>query len=91
MPSTHGKVTATVSRTVLVQLDALVAAHAYPSRSAAIDAALTALLRAHMDAQIAAEAAKLVPMEEQQLAEEGWDDYQALVGSVSGAGSWAAL
>src|SRR5215469_11683853 len=50
MPSTHSKVTATVSRAVLAQLDALVAAHVYPSRSAAIDAALTALLRLHMDA-----------------------------------------
>lgn len=80
MPSAHSKVTATISRTVLDQLDALVAAHVYPSRSAAIDAALAALLRAHMDAHIAAEAAKLVPAEEQRLAEEGWEDYQALVG-----------
>ena len=80
MPSTHIKVTATVSRAVLDQLDALVAAQAYPSRSAAIDAALTALLRARMDAHIAAEAAKLVPTEEQHLAEEGWEDYRTLVG-----------
>jgi len=80
MPSTHSKVTATVSRAVLDQLDALVAAHVYPSRSAAIDVALTALLRARMDAHIAAEAAKLVPAEEQQVAEEGLEDYQALVG-----------
>jgi Arc/MetJ-type ribon-helix-helix transcriptional regulator len=79
-PVGHIKVTATVSRTVLAQLDALVTAHAYPSRSAAIDAVLTALLRARMEAQIATEAAKLVPTEEQQLAEEGWDDYQVLVG-----------
>jgi hypothetical protein len=61
-------------------LDALVAAQIYPSRSAAIDAALTALLRTHMDAHIAAEAAKLIPEEEQHLAEEGWEDYQALIG-----------
>jgi len=80
MPSTHIKVTATVSRAVLDQLDALVAAQAYPSRSAAIDAALTALLRVRMDAHIATEAAKLVPTEEQQLAEEGWEDYWTLVG-----------
>jgi Arc/MetJ-type ribon-helix-helix transcriptional regulator len=80
MPSTHSKVTATVSRTILDQLDALVAAHVYPSRSAAIDAALAALLRTHMDAHIAAEAAKLLPAEEQHLAEEGWEDYQVLVG-----------
>jgi Arc/MetJ-type ribon-helix-helix transcriptional regulator len=80
MPSTHIKVTATVSRAVLDQLDALVAAQTYASRSAAIDAALMALLRRHMDAHIAAEAAKLVPAEEQHLAEEGWEDYQALVG-----------
>lgn len=80
MPSTHIKVTATVSRAVLDQLDALVAEQAYPSRSAAIDAALTALLRARMDAHIAASAAKLVPTEEQQLAEEGWEDYRTLVG-----------
>ena len=80
MPSTHCKVTATVSRTVLEQVDALVTAHVYSSRSAAIDAALTALLRAHMDAHIAAEATKLIPAEEQYLAEEGWEDSQALVG-----------
>ena len=48
--------------------------------SAAIDAVLTALLRTHMDAHIAAEAAKLVPLEEQHMAEEGWEDYQALAG-----------
>lgn len=80
MSSTHSKVTATISRTVLEQVDVLVAAHVYPSRSAAIDAALAALLRVHMDAHIAAEAAKLVPADEQRLAEEGWEDYQALVG-----------
>lgn len=81
MPATHSKVTATVSRTVLDQVDALVTAHVYPSRSAAIDAALAALLRTHMDARIAAEAAKLVPADEQHLAEEGWEDYQRLVGT----------
>jgi Arc/MetJ-type ribon-helix-helix transcriptional regulator len=80
MPSTHSKVTATISRTVLDQVDALVAAHVYTSRSAAIDAVLTALLRTHMDAHIAAEAAKLLPAEEQRLAEEGWEGYQVLLG-----------
>jgi hypothetical protein len=32
-----------------------------------------------MDAHIAAEAAKLIPAEEQRLAEEGWEDYQVLM------------
>ena len=80
MARTHVKVTATVPDTLVAQLDALVAAHEYPSRSAAIEAALTTLLRARMDAHIAAEAAKLATAEEQQLAEEGLDDYTALVG-----------
>ena len=80
MARTHVKVTATVPGTLVAQLDALVAAHAYPSRSAAIEAALTTLLRARMDAHIEAEAAKLAPAEEQQLAEEGLDDYTALMG-----------
>jgi Arc/MetJ-type ribon-helix-helix transcriptional regulator len=80
MARTHVKVTATVPATILAQLDALIAAHTYPSRSAAIEAALTALLRARMDARIEAEAAKLDPREEQQLADEGLDDYTTLVG-----------
>ena len=80
MARTHVKVTATVSDTILAQLDALIAAHEYPSRSAAIEAALTALLRARMDAHIEAEAAKLDSGEEQQLADEGLDDYTTLVG-----------
>jgi hypothetical protein len=53
MARTHVKVTATVPGTLLAQLDALVTAHAYPSRSAAIEAALTTLLRARMDAHMA--------------------------------------
>jgi Arc/MetJ-type ribon-helix-helix transcriptional regulator len=80
MARTHVKVTATVPETLLAQLDMLIAARAYPSRSAAIEAALMALLRARMDAHIEAEAAKLDPCEEQQLADEGLDDYTTLVG-----------
>ena len=38
------------------------------------------LLRAHMDARIEAEAAKLDPADEQRLADEGLDDYTTLVG-----------
>ena len=80
MARTHVKVTATVPDTLLTQLDALIAAHAYPSRSAVIEAALTALLRARMDTHIEAEAAKLDPAHEQHLADEGLDDYATLVG-----------
>ena len=80
MARTHVKVTATVPDALLTQLDALVAAHEYPSRSAAIEVALTALLRARMDAHITAEAAKLVASEEQRLADEGLDNYRELVG-----------
>ena len=47
---------------------------------AGIEAALAALLRARMDAHIEAEAAKLDPSQEQQLADEGLDDYTTLVG-----------
>lgn len=71
MARTHVKITATVPETLLAQLDMFIAAHAYPSRSAAIEAALTALLRARMDAHIEAEAAKLDAGQEQQLADEG--------------------
>jgi Arc/MetJ-type ribon-helix-helix transcriptional regulator len=77
----HVKVTATVPGTLLAQIDALVAAHAYPSRSAAIEVALLTLLRARMDAHIAAEAAKLDLADEQALADEGLDDYITLVGA----------
>ena len=80
MSRTHVKVTATVPGTLLAQLDALVAAHEYPSRSAAIEAALITLLHARMDAHIEAEAAKLDPTDEQRLADEGLDDYTTLVG-----------
>ena len=80
MARTHVKVTATVPDIILAQLDALIAADAYPSRSAAIEAALTALLRARMNTHIEAEAAKLDPGQEQQLADEGLDDYTTLVG-----------
>ena len=83
MSRTHVKVTATVPGSLLAQLDALVTAHVYPSRSAAIEAVLPTLLRAHMDAHIEAEAAKLDPTAEQQLAEEGLDDYTTLVGEES--------
>ena len=65
---------------MLAQLEALVADRAYPSRSAAIEAALLTLLRACMDMHIAAEAAKLDLAEEQALADEGLDDYTTLVG-----------
>jgi hypothetical protein len=57
-----------------------IAAREYPSRSAAIEAALAALLRARMDAHIEAEATQLHPAQEQQLADEGLDDYTTLVG-----------
>ena len=80
MSRTHVKVTATVPGTLLAQLDALVAAHKYPSRSVAIEAALITLLRARMDARIEAEAAKLDPTDEQRLADEGLNDYTTLVG-----------
>ena len=72
MARTHSKVTATVSETLLAQLDALIAAHAYPSRSAAIEAALTALLRARMDAHIEAEAAKLDPDQNSNWPTKDW-------------------
>ena len=65
MSRTHVKVTATVPGTILAQLDALVATHEYPSRSAA--AALSTLLRARMDARIEAEAAKLDPTDDSGL------------------------
>lgn len=76
MSRTHVKVTATVPDTLLAQLDALVAAHEYPGRSAAIEAALTTSMRARIEA----EAAKLDPTDEQRLADEGLDDYTTLVG-----------
>jgi Arc/MetJ-type ribon-helix-helix transcriptional regulator len=80
MSRTYVKVTATVPEALLAQVDALVAHHTYPSRSAAIEAALRILLRARMDAQIEAEAAKLDADDEQQLADEGLEDYRTLIG-----------
>ena len=77
MPKT--KVAVTVEQRLLAELDALVEAREYPSRSQAIEAALADALARRSRTRLAKECAKLDPDEERALAEEG-------IGAESG--SW---
>lgn len=76
------KVAVTLERALVDEVDALVAAQEYPSRSQAIEAALADGLARRARTRLAAECAKLDPAEEQALAEEGmgleasaWPEY----------------
>jgi len=76
------KVAVTLSREVLEELDALVAAGRFPNRSQAVETALAEKLERLSRTRLAREAAKLDPQEEQALAEEGlgaelaaWPEY----------------
>lgn len=76
------KVAVTLERQLLDEVDALVAAHHYPNRSQAIEAALADALRRRARTRLATECAKLDPDEERALAEEGlgaeagaWPEY----------------
>ena len=76
------KVAVTLESTLLDELDDLVAAHRFPSRSGAIEAAVSEQLARLARTRLAREAAKLDAQEENALAEEGmgaelgaWPEY----------------
>lgn len=80
MPKT--KVAVTLSREIVEELDALIAAHRFPNRSQAVEAALAEKLERLSHTRLAREAAKLDPSEEKAFAEEGmsieleaWPEY----------------
>lgn len=80
MPKT--KVAVTLSAEILKELDALIADQRFPNRSQAVEAALAEKLERLSHARLAREAAKLDPVEEKALAEEGmgieiaaWPEY----------------
>ncbi|MDQ3461018.1 MAG: ribbon-helix-helix domain-containing protein [Deinococcota bacterium] len=73
------KVSITIPEPIITEVDHLVEDGSYPSRSAAFEDALRKLLRAHLDAHIEAEAAKLDREAEMAEAEEGMADYAVLV------------
>ncbi len=65
------KVAVTLEAETLAELDRLVAQQVFPNRSKAIQAALNDKLARLRRSRLAREAAKLNPLEEQALAEEG--------------------
>lgn len=74
------KITVTVDEGMLVELDQLVQQEAFESRSAAMEAAVSALLTAQAEAQYNRALAALTPedvAEMQALAEEGMADFAA--------------
>lgn len=75
----RSKISVTVPDSFVLEVDGLVKQGDYPNRSAAFEAAIGQLLRARLDARIEAEVAKLEREVEKAEAEEGMDDYAALV------------
>ncbi len=80
MPKT--KVAVTLSAEILKELDALIADRRFPNRSQAVEMALAEKLERLSHARLAREAARLDPIEEKALAEEGmgveiaaWPEY----------------
>ena len=76
------KVAVTLERSLLEELDELVAQRRFPNRSQAIEAAVADTLERLARTRLAQEAAKLDPTEEKALAEEGmgselatWPEY----------------
>lgn len=67
------KVAVTIDSTVLAELDTLVAAHVFPNRSRAIQSAVEEKLTRLRRTRLARECAKLDPVAEQSLAEEGME------------------
>lgn len=70
---TTTKVAITIDTDLLAQLDQLVAQHVFPNRSKAIQAALQDKLTRLRRSRLARESAKLDPLAEQALAEEGME------------------
>lgn len=80
MPKT--KVAVTLETALLDELDELIADAQFPNRSQAIEAAITEKLERLRRGRLARECAKLDPLEEKALAEEGlsaeiaaWPEY----------------
>jgi metal-responsive CopG/Arc/MetJ family transcriptional regulator len=80
MPKT--KIAITLSPEILSELDALIAEQRFPNRSQAVETALAEKLERLSHTRLAREAAKLDPVEEKALAEEGmrveiaaWPEY----------------
>jgi metal-responsive CopG/Arc/MetJ family transcriptional regulator len=76
------KIAVTLQTKLLQQLDALVAERRFPNRSQAIETAVAEKLERAQRARLARESAKLDPIEEKTLAEEGmgsdlaaWPEY----------------
>ncbi len=65
------KIAVTLHSRLLQQLDALVAERRFPNRSQAIETAVAEKLERAQRARLARECAKLDPIEEKALAEEG--------------------
>lgn len=76
------KVTISVDPASLDWLDGLVQAERYESRSAAVEAAIEALRRRHLDRRLSAALEAVTDedvIEQQALAEEGMGDWGAMV------------
>ena len=76
------KVAVTIDSRILGELDTLIAAHRFPNRSQAIEAALVDKIDRLRHSRLAREAAKLDPGQEQAEADEGlvmdvatWPEY----------------
>jgi metal-responsive CopG/Arc/MetJ family transcriptional regulator len=65
------KVAVTLDSKVLEQLDELVVSRTFPNRSQAIEAAVVDKLARIQHTRLARECAKLNPLDEQKLADEG--------------------
>jgi Arc/MetJ-type ribon-helix-helix transcriptional regulator len=65
------KVAVTLDRELLTEIDDLVASGAYPNRSQAIESALSEALARRARTRLIRECARLDPVEERALAEEG--------------------
>jgi len=65
------KVAISINKEILDKLDSLVKDHVFPSRSRAIQVAVEEKLNRMQRTRLAEQCAKLHPVDEQQLAEEG--------------------
>jgi metal-responsive CopG/Arc/MetJ family transcriptional regulator len=66
------KVAITIESDTLARVDSLVARKVFPNRSRAVQIALQEKLERHEGVRLAAECAKLDPLQEQAMAEEGF-------------------
>ncbi len=68
---TTTKVAVTIDSALLAQIDQLVARQIFPNRSKAVQIALQATIARVQRTRLARESAKLLPADEQALADEG--------------------